>query len=237
MLKGKDARNKTPECQLRHGFVNSSSISPMALLNPRPSPRHDGPTVDHLGWKRLLLSALLVAIGSLAIPLSASAAEIETFVACDDSAPIPVPSHVCKIGDSPGAFFESDEETEYDVCVEFPDGEALCAEQQLAEAGVLFVNTITTTLPGDHRVLWFVEGILVGSWDFRMDRPPAPPVLAPPAPPPPVVAPAGPTPACLKARQRVRKLKSSLKKASGPKQKEKLRSKLKGARAATRRAC
>ncbi len=190
--------------------------------------------MNHLGWKRLLLGALLAAIGSLAIPLSASAAEIETFVACNESSPIP--SQVCKIGDSPGAFFESDEEVEYDVCVEFPVGETLCAEQQLADPGVLFVNSITTNSPGNHRVIWFVEGIEVGSWTFRMDAP-APPAPAPPPPAPPVIAPAAPSPACLKAKRRVRKLRAALQKASRRDQKAQTQAKLKAARAAAKRAC
>jgi hypothetical protein len=191
--------------------------------------------VNRLGLKRLLLGALLAAIGSLAIPMSASAAEIETFVACNESAPIP--SHVCKIGDSPGAFIESDEDVEYDVCVEFPDGEALCLERQVADAEVLFVNSITTNLPGNHRVLWFVEGVEVGSWTFRMDAPPAPAPAPLPPPAPPVIAPAAPSPACLKAKQRVRKLKAALQRAGSREQKAKAQAKLKAARAAAKRAC
>jgi hypothetical protein len=183
--------------------------------------------------KGILLGALFVAAASLAIPLSASAAQIETFVSCSDAAPIP--SHVCKVGDSPGAFFESDEDVEYDVCAEFPDGEELCLEDQEAEGGVLFVNSLTTNLPGNHLVTWFVEDVEVGSWDFRMEPLPPPPVLAPPALPP-SVAPVGPSAACLKARQRVRKLKTALRKA-GPEQKVKIRGKLGSARTAAKRAC
>jgi hypothetical protein len=62
----------------------------------------------------------------------------------------------------------------YDVCVEFPVGEALRAEEQLADAGVLFVNSITTNSLGNHPVIWFVEDVEVGSWTFRMDAPPLP---------------------------------------------------------------
>jgi hypothetical protein len=185
----------------------------------------------------ILLGALLAAAASLAIPLSASAAEIETFVGCDDLAAEPIPSHVCQIGDFPGAFFESDEDVEYEVCVEFPDGVELCSEEEFAEAGVLFVNSITTGLPGNHLVTWFVEGAEFSSWTFRMDALPPPPVVAPPIPPPIATPPVGSSPACLKAKQRVRKLKVSLRKASGPKQKAKIQATLKGARGAARRAC
>jgi hypothetical protein len=187
--------------------------------------------------KKILLGALLAAAASLAIPLPASGAQFETFVGCDDLTAAPIPSHVCRIGDSPGAFFESDEDTEYEVCVEFPDRKLLCREGQLAVAGLLLVNPITTNLLGDHLVSWFVEDDEVGSWDFRMDPRPPPPVATPPALPSPTVVPAGPSLACLKARHRVRKLKASLRKAGRPEQRARIRAKLSSARAAAKRAC
>ncbi len=197
--------------------------------------------------KKLFLGLMLAAVASLAIAGSASAAEFETFVGCDDLAETPVPAHVCQIGDFPGAYFESDVDAEYEVCVEFPDAVELCAEEQFAEAGVLFVNSITSNQEGEHLVTWYVEGVEVGSWAFRLD-PPAPP---PPPPPPPPPVPSLPTPAatpppavtpvastgCLKAQQRVRNLKNRLQNASGRKQKTKLRSKLRTARATARRLC
>lgn len=192
--------------------------------------------------KRLLLGLLLAAAASLSMPLAASAAEYTTFVGCDDLSANPVPSHVCQIGEFPGAYFESDVETEYEVCVEFPDTEFLCTEQpQLAEADVLYVNSITTGLEGDHLVIWYVEGVEVGSWVFRMDPPPPPPTLPPPpAPvtliPPPAISTA-PSPHCLAAQQHVAKLKGRLHKAHGAKQKSKIRAKLRIARAAARAAC
>jgi hypothetical protein len=192
--------------------------------------------------KRLFMGMALAAGALLLIPLPASAAEYETFVGCDGFAEPPVPSHVCQLGDLPGAFFESDVETEYEVCVEFPDAEEFCTEEEEeAEAGVLYVNLIFSELTGDHLVTWYVEGTEVGSWEFRLDPPPPPPVVTPPAPTPsapplPAVA-TGPSAQCLKAQQRVKKLRGRLRKADGRKQKAKIRAKLRNARTAEKRVC
>jgi hypothetical protein len=42
--------------------------------------------------------------------------------------------------------------------VRFPAGRRLCAEEQSAEAGVLYVNPITTQRFGRHDVIWYVGG-------------------------------------------------------------------------------
>ncbi len=195
--------------------------------------------IDSGLMRRLLLGMLLAAAASLSIPLSASAASYTTFVGCDDLSGAPIPSHTCELGDFPGAYFESDVDTEYDVCVEFPGGGFLCAEEQAAEAGIVYVNSITTTLTGNHFVYWFVEGVEVGAWTFRMDAPVPPPLPIVPAPPaltPSLVPPVQST-ACLKARVQIEKLKGQLRKATGTKRKSKIRAKLRKARAASRNAC
>jgi hypothetical protein len=187
--------------------------------------------------KRLLLGVALVAAALLSIPLSASAAEYEMFVGCDDLAENPIPSHVCQVGDLPGVFFESDEETEYEVCVKFPDEEVLCRGEQLAEAGILYVNSIFSEMEGTHLVSWYVGGVEIGSWSFRLDAPPPPPPPAPaPVTPLPSVAPVTP-PQCLQAQHQVGRLKNRLRSASGRKQRAKIRGKLKSARAKARRLC
>jgi hypothetical protein len=189
--------------------------------------------------KKLFLSLLLAAAASMLIPLSANAAEYEAFVGCDDLAENPIPAHVCQVGDFPGAYFESDVETEYEICVEFPSGEEFCLGEEFAEAGVLYVNSITSEAAGTYFVSWYVEGAEVGSWSFRMDAPPPPPpptVIPTPAPVvPPVIAPA-PSTKCLQAQKRVKKLKDRLQKA-GLKQRSNIRAKLKSARAAAKNAC
>ena len=56
----------------------------------------------------------------------------------------------------------------YTVCVKFPSGKNLCAQAQEAEQGTLYVNKITSTIPGRHVVTWFVKGKKVGSFAFRV---------------------------------------------------------------------
>lgn len=188
--------------------------------------------------KRLFWGLLLMASASLLIPMSATAAEFKTYVGCDDFAQSPVPSHVCLLGEFPGAFFESSADAEYEVCVEFPNQEFICAEEQEAEEGVLYVNSITTDQPGIHFVSWYVGDTEVGSWSFRMDAPVPPTPPAPVVPPPaqPAVAPT-PSPNCLAAQLQVGKLKHRLQKAGGAKQKKKIRAKLRNARNAVNREC
>lgn len=179
--------------------------------------------------------------GLLLAPVSASAASYHFFVGCDDLSETPVASHACVIGDFPAAYFESSEETEYEVCVEFPGGKFLCAEEQLAEAEVLYLNSITTELEGVHTVYWYVGEDEVGSFVFRMNPPPPPPT--PPAVVPPAilapapVLPTGPSADCLIAQGKVSKLKGRLAKATRRQQKVRLRKALKTARASAKTAC
>jgi len=198
--------------------------------------------------KKLFYGLVLAGAVSLLIPLAASAAEYSAFVGCDDLAGDPIPSHVCLTDDFPGAYFEADEDTEYEICVEFPSGEFLCAEEQFAEAGVLYLNSITTDQPGNHFVSWYVGEEEVASWVFRVDAPPPLPtpstparvVPAPIVTPAPTVAPAPPAPpsaACLKAKLRTRQLGGRLRKAEDGPAKAKLRGKLRNARAVAKTAC
>jgi hypothetical protein len=68
------------------------------------------------------------------------------------------PAHRCRLGSRPGAFFESSLAGNYSVCVRFPNGRRVCAEEQSAEAGVLYVTPITTRRFGRHTVVWNVGG-------------------------------------------------------------------------------
>ena len=195
--------------------------------------------------KRLLLGALLAVVTtSLFAASSASGAEFTAFVGCDDLSDQPVPAHVCTLGDFPAAYFESSEETEYEVCVVFPSGTELCAEEQFAEAGVLYLNSITSEEAGLHVVSWYVEGIEVRSWAFRLDPPPPPPappvVTTTPATTAPVVAPApapAQSPKCLKARRLVARLSGQVHDAATAKRKAKLKARLKGAKNGVKQAC
>lgn len=163
---------------------------------------------------------------------AAGAAEFKTYVGCGLSREA-VPADVCYLGDSIGAFFRVDgADVEYEVCVEFPDGEYLCAEDQAASEGTLYVNSITSEALGAHRVEWYVEDALINTWSFDLaaERPPPAPEL-PPATTPAPVAPSGPSERCLKARTRVRALNTKIRVAKRRAAKERLREKMKVAKA------
>jgi hypothetical protein len=114
------------------------------------------------------LAAVIVATGLLAsvIPASASADAYKHYVACGVQNNSKA-AHVCPNKSKKGAFFESvSAEVNYTVCVRFPSGKNLCAKAQPAEEGVLYVNKITSTIPGRHQVTWFVKGKKVGTFVF-----------------------------------------------------------------------
>ena len=112
----------------------------------------------------MLVSGLLVA----AVPATASAAAYKHYVGCGVSQNAK-PAHVCPKKAKKGAFFKSlKADVAYSVCVKFPSGKNLCAQAQEAEQNTLYVNKITSTIPGKHVVSWFVEGKKVGSWWFKV---------------------------------------------------------------------
>lgn len=112
----------------------------------------------------LLVSGLLAA----ALPATAGAAAFKHYVACGVSQNAK-PSHSCPKKAKKGAFFKSlIGDVVYTVCVKFPSGKNLCAQAQEAEQGTLYVNKITSTIPGRHVVSWFVKGKKVGSWTFKV---------------------------------------------------------------------
>jgi hypothetical protein len=112
----------------------------------------------------LVVSGLLVC----AVPATAGAAAFKHYVGCGVSQNAK-PSHVCPKGSKKGAFFKSLQgDVVYSVCVKFPSGKNLCAKAQEAEQGTLYVNKITSTIPGRHQVSWFVKGKKVGSFVFRV---------------------------------------------------------------------
>ncbi|HEY3434956.1 MAG TPA: hypothetical protein VGK41_04825 [Solirubrobacterales bacterium] len=112
----------------------------------------------------MLVSGLLMA----AVPATASAAAYKHYVGCGVSQNAK-PAHVCPKKAKKGAFFKSlKADVAYSVCVKFPSGKNLCAQAQEAEQNTLYVNKITSTIPGKHVVSWFVQGKKVGSWWFKV---------------------------------------------------------------------
>ncbi|HWN73647.1 MAG TPA: hypothetical protein VNN15_07570 [Solirubrobacterales bacterium] len=115
-------------------------------------------------------AALVLASGLLAtaLPATAGAVAYKHYVGCGVSRNAK-PAHVCPKKAKKGAFFKSlNGDVVYAVCVKFPSGKNLCAQAQEAEQGTLYVNKITSTIPGRHVVSWFVKGQKVGSWAFRV---------------------------------------------------------------------
>jgi hypothetical protein len=116
--------------------------------------------------KRLAAVGMVVALFGSAAPASAQGAAFRHYVACGLSQNAK-PAHVCQKPRKKGAFFRSNNaDVFYTVCVRFPTGKNLCAPEQEAVQGTLYVNKITTNIPGEHKVTWFVKGKRVGLFKF-----------------------------------------------------------------------
>ena len=105
---------------------------------------------------------------AFAAPASAGAAAYKTYVGCGVSQNTR-PSHSCPKASKKAAFFKSlNADVFFKVCVMFPSGKKLCAGHQEAIQGELHVNRITSNLPGNYKVSWFVEGKRVGLFLFNV---------------------------------------------------------------------
>jgi hypothetical protein len=117
------------------------------------------------------LTALLLGVTLLASATSVSGATpaYKHYVACGVSQKAK-PSHSCPKKSKKGAFFKSLKgDVSYTVCVHFPTKKTICTNApQEAEQGTLYVNRITSNIPGKHRVTWFVGGKRVGVFSFRV---------------------------------------------------------------------
>lgn len=112
----------------------------------------------------LVVGALLAS----AAPAGADAAVFRHYVACGVT-PKAKPSHSCPARAKKGAYFKSYRaDVRYGICVNFPRGKTLCAKAQKAKRGTLYVNRITSTIPGRHTVTWYVKGKRVGFFAFRV---------------------------------------------------------------------
>ena len=120
------------------------------------------------GLKTLAATGLGITLLASASPASAQGAAFKHYVACGLSQNAK-PAHLCQKARKKGAFFRSNNgDVFYTVCVKFPTKKNLCAPKQKAEQGTLYVNKITSNIPGKHHVSWFVEGKRVGSFVFRI---------------------------------------------------------------------
>lgn len=119
------------------------------------------------GLKALAATVLGVVLLASVAPISAaSATSYKHYVACGVSQHATA-SKSCPKKSKKGAFFESvNADVFYTVCVKFPTGRNLCAPHQEATRGTLYVNKVTSNIPGKHRVTWFVAGKRVGFYAF-----------------------------------------------------------------------
>lgn len=118
--------------------------------------------------KTLAATGLGIALLASASPAAAEGAAFKHYVACGLSENAK-PSHVCQKARLKGAFFQSNRgDVFYSVCVKFPGKKSLCRPKQEAKQGQLYVNKITSNIPGEHKVTWFVNGKRVGSFTFRV---------------------------------------------------------------------
>ena len=118
----------------------------------------------------ITLTAVLVALALLvsAAPASAKTAAYKHYVACGLSQNAK-PAHRCQKKRDKGAFFRSNfADVYYKVCVKFPTGAGKCKGGQKAVKGTLYVNEITSNIPGKHRVTWWVGGKRVGVFLFNI---------------------------------------------------------------------
>lgn len=120
------------------------------------------------GPMTLIAALLATALLACTVPASAPAAAYRHYVACGTSENAR-PSHKCPKRGEKGAFFKSlRKDVAYSICVRFPTGKHICAKAQKVKAHILYINTITSTIPGRHRVTWFVHGKRVGVFYFRI---------------------------------------------------------------------
>lgn len=118
--------------------------------------------------KTLVAAAIVAGMLLSVVPAMASAAAYKKYVGCGVSRNAK-PAHKCPAASKKGAFFKSNlADVRYTVCVKFPTRKNLCAQAQEAKQGTLYVNKITSTIPGKHTVSWWVKGKKVGSFHFRV---------------------------------------------------------------------
>lgn len=122
------------------------------------------------GMKRLTAMALGIALLASVAPASAGAAAYRHYVACGISEKAKS-SHSCPAKSKKGAFFKSTKaDVFYKVCVKFPTGKHICATKQEATMGTLYVNEITSNIPGKHKITWFVAGKRVGVFILEIPK-------------------------------------------------------------------
>ena len=100
---------------------------------------------------------------------AAASARYTAYAACGLGAHRHPPTSARR-GSKVGAFFKSTEPVVFKLCVKFPGGQHLCANDQNAKAGKLKINTVTTNKLGRHRLTWILPDREIVRY-FRLVRP------------------------------------------------------------------
>jgi hypothetical protein len=113
---------------------------------------------------------MAMAIGLLVASVgAASAAPAYRFYSvCSHNKNAPEDSTCPKNGKKGAVFKSNNASVVFKICVKFPGGQKLCANNQPAPKGVKVLNTITSNQKGDHRITWKVNGVLVGSYTMTV---------------------------------------------------------------------
>ena len=130
------------------------------------------------GMKALVAVMVASSLLAAAVPASAGATAYKHYVGCGVARKAPssrmsVPGSRRRAPSSKA----SRRPTSLHGLRPLPERQNLCAhtaaedeEEPQAGKGQLYVNKITSTIPGKHRVTWFVKGKKVGTFVFRVKR-------------------------------------------------------------------
>ncbi len=103
---------------------------------------------------------------NMAFPSKLSRKKVKVYVACGLTKRARRAKR-CPHKATVGAFFRSTVDTHYTICVRFPSHKTLCATNQAATGGTLYVNKVASRRPGKYRVTWFVDGRRITRYFWR----------------------------------------------------------------------
>ncbi len=124
-----------------------------------------------MGLKALAATVLGVALLAGAAPASAGAAAYKHYVGCGVSEHA-TPARSCSKSEQKGRLLREPRRQRLLLRLrQVPEREtSLQAQKQEATKGTLYVNKITSDIPGKHKVTWFVSGKRVGSYSFTVGK-------------------------------------------------------------------
>lgn len=106
---------------------------------------------------------------NMVFPVRVRAGKVTAYIACGLSSRASRAS-TCPRRSKVGAFFRSPYDVLYKVCVRFPSRRTICASEQEATHGTLYVNKITSNASGKYKVTWFTSGRRISRYFWRRSR-------------------------------------------------------------------